>query len=81
MAAKEIRPPWFGNRGVQVIAAGAGVYVLVRAVLALLDGDWAQAFLDVCWAVLLGYVALESLRYRKRQDVRAADDAAAEPPD
>jgi|tagenome__1003787_1003787.scaffolds.fasta_scaffold20751072_2 hypothetical protein len=81
MAAAEIRPPWFGNRGVPVIAAVATVYVLVRAVMALLDSDWAQAFLDVCWGVLFSYAALESLRFRKRQDARAADEAPADPPD
>jgi len=37
VAAAPFRPPWFGNRGVQVLAAGALVFNLVQLVLRLVD--------------------------------------------
>ncbi len=77
MAAAPFRPPWFGNRGVQVLAGGALAYSLVQMVQHLVDGDWGQAFLSFAWCVLFGYVVLESLRSRREQE--AAQDADRDP--
>lgn len=77
MATAPFRPPWFGNRGVQVLAAGALGYNLVQLVLRLVDAEWGAAFLCFAWSVLFGYVLIESLRFRRQQD--AARDGAAEP--
>ncbi|NEK56483.1 hypothetical protein GCU56_01155 [Geodermatophilus sabuli] len=79
MAAAPLRPPWFGNRGVQVLAAGALAYNLVQLVLQLVDADWGAAFLSFAWGVLFGYVLVESLRFRRQQD--AAPDDGAQPGD
>ena len=79
MAATPFRPPWFGNRGVQVLAGGALAYCLVQLVLQLVDGLWSQAFLDFAWSVLFGYVLVESLRFRREQD--AASGKPVEPGD
>ena len=79
MAPAPLRPPWFGNRGVQVLAAGALVYNLVQLVRQLVDADWGPAFLSFAWSVLFGYVLLESLRFRRQQD--AAPDEPAGPGD
>ncbi|MGY1661104.1 hypothetical protein ACI78Q_07775 [Geodermatophilus sp. SYSU D00705] len=79
MAAAPIRPPWFGNRGLQVVAAGALAYSLVQLVLHLVDGRGGEAFLSFAWCVLFGYVLVESLRFRRQQD--AARDEPAEPGD
>ena len=49
MANAPLRPPWFGNRGVQVLAVGALAYNLVQLVLHLVDAEWGAAF-----AALLG---------------------------
>ena len=68
MATAPLRPPWFGNRGVQVLAAGALAYNLVQIVVQLVDARWGQAFLSFAWSVLFGYVLLESLRFRRQQD-------------
>ncbi|HYO35756.1 MAG TPA: hypothetical protein VER97_06755 [Geodermatophilus sp.] len=68
MAATPFRPPWFGNRGVQVLAGGALAYNLVQIVLQLVDADWGAAFLSFAWSVLFGYVLVESLRFRREQD-------------
>ena len=68
MATAPFRPPWFGNRGVQVLAAGALAYNLVQLVVQLVDTDWGAAFLSFAWSVLFGYVLLESLRFRRQQD-------------
>ena len=68
MAAAPSRPPWFGNRGVQVLAAAALAYSLVQLVGQLLDGAWGEAFLYFAWCVLFGYVLVESLRFRREQD-------------
>lgn len=76
MATAPFRPPWFGNRGVQVLAAGALAYVLVRMVLQLVEGDWGSAFLSFAWGVLAGYVLLESVRFRQDQE-RTRDEPAA----
>ena len=67
MAAAPFRPPWFGNRGVQVLAAGAGAYTLVQLVVQLLDARWGEAFLSFAWTVLFGYVRVESLRSPREQ--------------
>ena len=75
MAAAPFRPPWFGNRGVQVLAAGALAYSLVQLVVQLVDAEWGPAFLSFAWSVLFGYVLLESLRFRRQQDA-APDDPA-----
>ena len=77
MAPAPYRPPWFGNRGVQVLAGGALVYVLVQLVVQLLDGRWGEAFLFFAWSVLFGYVLTESLRFRRDQD--AAGSGTADP--
>ncbi|MGY1821998.1 hypothetical protein [Geodermatophilus sp. SYSU D00079] len=77
MATAPFRPPWFGNRGVQVLAAGALVYSLVQLVLQAVDGEWGEAFLSFAWGVLFGYVLVESLRFRRQQD--AARDEPAGP--
>ena len=68
MAPAPFRPPWFGNRGVQVLAAGALAYSLVQLVVQLVDGGWGEAFLHLAWSVLFGYVLVESLRFRREQD-------------
>ncbi|SDX74750.1 hypothetical protein SAMN05661080_01033 [Modestobacter sp. DSM 44400] len=83
MATDPYRPPWFANRGVQLLAAGALIYNAVRLVLRLVDGEWGAAFLAFAWSVLFGYVAIESLRFRRQQDAAGeqADDAPAEPTD
>ena len=75
------RPPWFGNRGVQVLAAGALVYNLVQLVRQLVDADWGPAFLSFAWSVLFGYVLLESLRFRRQQDAErdTTQDGPGEP--
>ena len=77
MAPAPFRPPWFGNRGVQVLAGGALVYVLVQLVVQLLDGRWGEAFLFFAWSVLFGYVLSESVRFRRDQD--AAGSGTADP--
>ncbi|WNV75980.1 hypothetical protein [Geodermatophilus sp. DSM 44513] len=64
------RPPWFGNRGVQVLAGAALVYSLVQLVGHLVDAQWGSAFLDVAWCVLFGYVLVESLRFRRDQEAQ-----------
>ena len=79
MAATPFRPPWFGNRGVQVLAGGALVYTLVQLVAQLVDADWGAAFLSFAWSVLFGYVLVESLRFRREQE--AERDEPAEPGD
>ncbi len=79
MATAPLRPPWFGSRGVQALAAGALAYNLVQLVLQLLDAEWSAAFLSFAWSVLFGYVLVESLRFRRQQD--AARDEPAEPGD
>ena len=79
MATAPLRPPWFGTRGVQVLAGGALAYNLVQLVRQLLDADWGPAFLSFAWSVLFGYVLLESLRFRRQQD--GAPDAPADPAD
>ena len=68
MAAAPFRPPWFGNRGVQVLAGCALAYSLVLLVGQLVDGAWGEAFLYFAWCVLFGYVLVESLRFRRDQD-------------
>ncbi len=79
MATAPLRPPWFGNRGVQVLAAGALAYNLVQLVVQLIDAEWGPAFLSFAWSVLFGYVLVESLRFRQQQD--ATRDEPAEPTD
>ncbi len=79
MATAPLRPPWFGSRGVQALAAGALAYNLVQLVLQLLDAEWSAAFLSFAWSVLFGYVLVESLRFRRQED--AARDEPAEPGD
>jgi hypothetical protein len=79
VAAAPFRPPWFGNRGVQVLAAGAAAYTLVQLVVQLLDAQWGEAFLSFAWTVLFGYVLVESLRFRRDQD--AHRDEPVEPGD
>lgn len=77
MAATPFRPPWFGNRGVQVLAGGALVYALVQLVSRLLDADWGAAFLSFAWSVLFGYVLVESLRFRREQEAGRDDPGGA----
>jgi hypothetical protein len=79
VAAAPFRPPWFGNRGVQVLAAGALAYTLVQLVVQLVDAQWGQGFLSFAWSVLFGYVLVESLRFRRQQD--ADRDEPVEPGD
>ena len=79
MAATPFRPPWFGNRGVHVLAGGALVYSLVQLVAQLAGADWGAAFLSFAWCVLFGYVLVESLRFRREQE--AGRDEPAEPGD
>ncbi len=52
-----------------MLAAAALVYSLVQMVSMLGDGDWGEAFLRFAFGVLFGYVLLESLRFRRSQDV------------
>ncbi len=75
MAVAPFRPPWFGNRGVQVLAAAALAYSLVQLVVQAVDAEWGQAFLSFAWSVLFGYVLVESLRFRREQDA-ARDEPA-----
>ena len=79
MAAAPFRPPWFGNRGVQILAAGALAYSLVQLVVQLVDAEWGPAFLSFAWSVLFGYVLVESLRFRRKQE--AERDEPVEPDD
>ena len=79
MAPAPFRPPWFGNRGVQILAAGALAYSLVQLVVQLVDAEWGPAFLSFAWSVLFGYVLVESLRFRREQD--AERDEPVEPDD
>ena len=79
MAAAPFRPPWFGNRGVQILAAGALAYSLVQLVAQLVDAEWGPAFLSFAWSVLFGYVLVESLRFRREQE--AERDEPVEPDD
>jgi hypothetical protein len=79
VATAPLRPPWFGNRGVQLLAAGALAYNLVQLVVQLVDAEWGQAFLSFAWSVLFGYVLIESLRFRRQQD--ATRDESVEPGD
>ena len=79
MAVTPFRPPWFGNRGVQVLAAGALAYSLVQLVGQLVDDAWGEAFLSFAWSVLFGYVLVESLRFRREQE--ADRDEPVEPDD
>ena len=79
MAPAPFRPPWFGNRGVQVLAAGALAFNVVQLVLRLVDAQWGQAFLSFAWSVLFGYVLVESLRFRREQE--AERDEPVEPDD
>lgn len=74
MAAAPFRPPWFGSRGLQVLAAGALAYNLVQLVLQLVDAEWGQAFLSFAWSVVFGYVLFESLSFRRQQDAAAEDE-------
>ena len=78
MATAPLRPPWFGSRGVQVLAAGALAYNLVQLVLQLLDAEWSRAFRSFAWSVLFGYVLVESLRFRQVQDATPEEPG---PPD
>jgi hypothetical protein len=79
VATVPLRPPWFGNRGVQVLAGGALAYNLWQLVVLLVDAEWGRAFLSFAWSVLFGYVLVESLRFRRHQD--AIRDEPAEPGD
>ena len=75
MPAAPFRPPWFGNRGVQLLAAAALAYSLVQLVGQLVDAAWGEAFLSFAWSVLFGYVLVESLRFRREQDADRAEPA------
>ncbi len=75
MAPAPFRPPWFGNRGVQLLAAGALAYHLVQLVRQLVDTDWGPAFLSFAWSVLFAYVLIESLRFRRQQDATPGEPA------
>jgi hypothetical protein len=83
MAAAPFRPPWFGNVGVQGLAAVAVVYNLYQLVRNVVDERYGAAFESFAFCVLFGYVLLESLRTRKEQQQRAAtgDDAPADSTD
>ena len=76
MATAPFRPPWFGNRGVQVLAAGALAYNLVQIFVQLVAAEWGPAFLSFAWSVLFGYVLNESVRFRKEQRAAAGDEPA-----
>ena len=77
MAATPFRPPWFGNRGVQVLAGGALVYSLVQLAAQLVGADWGAAFLSFAWSVLFGYVLVESLRFRREQEAERDEPGGA----
>ena len=79
MANAPIRPPWLANRGVQVVAAGAAAYNLWQLVAKLVDGRGSEAFLSFAYAVVFGYVLLESLRARRDREAAAAAAEAEEP--
>jgi hypothetical protein len=49
------------------------VYALVQMVSQLVDGDWGEAFLRFAFAVVFGYVLMESLRFRRSQDAAPQD--------
>ena len=79
MAAAPNRPPWFGNVGVQVLAAAAVLYNLYQLVTKVVDEQYGEAFLSFAWSVLFGYVFLESLRTRREQKAAADDEPAGSP--
>ena len=82
MDAAPFRPPWVGNVSLQVVPAAAALHHLVRLVLALVAARGGDAFLSFAWAVVCGYVLLESVRFRKQQQQRAAaDESTADPTD
>jgi uncharacterized membrane protein YwaF len=81
MAAAPLRPPWFGNVGVQLLAGAALLYNLVQLVSRVVDGRLGEAFLSFAWSVLFGYVLVESWRFRRQQQAVADDDAPSEPAD
>ncbi|GAA4737405.1 hypothetical protein GCM10023328_17520 [Modestobacter marinus] len=76
--AAPFRPPWFGNRGVQLLAGVAVAYNLVAIALRLVDGEWGEAFLSFAWTVVFGYVLVESLRFRQQQESDAGQDPATD---
>lgn len=78
--AAPFRPPWFGHRGVQLLAGVAVAFNLVAVVLRLVDGELGEAFLSFAWTVVFGYVLVESLRFRTQQDA-GRDDAPVDPTD
>jgi hypothetical protein len=81
MANAPLRPPWFGNVGVQVLAGIAVVYNVVQLVVKVVDGRYGDAFLSFAWTVLFGHVLLESVRARRGQQAAADPDGGSEPAD
>ncbi|MQA32671.1 hypothetical protein [Modestobacter roseus] len=82
MAAAPFRPPWFGHPVLPIVAGAAALYNAVQLVLRLVDGLWGEAFLSFAWCAVFGYVAVESLRFRREQETaRAAGDDAPPPPE
>ena len=63
-----------------MLAGGAAAFNVVQVVLKLVDGEPAEAFLSFAYAVVFGYVLMESLAVRRAQQAeRAAEARAAEP--
>jgi hypothetical protein len=79
--AAPFRPPWFGHIGVLVLAGVAVLYNVVQLVGKVVDGQYGEAFLSFAWAVVFGYVLVESLRFRRQQQAGAEDGAPVDPTD
>jgi hypothetical protein len=80
VATAPVRPPWFGNRAVQLLGALVAVYSLVQVVLHLVDGEYGSAFLSFAYGVVFGYIGVESWRFRQQQVAAAARDTDGPPP-
>jgi hypothetical protein len=77
VAKQPVRPPWLGNWGVQLLGIGLSLYNAVQLVLHLVDGEYGSAFLSFAYAVVFGYVALESWRTRQELAAKAAGERPA----
>ena len=60
-----------------MLAGGAAAFNVVQVVLKLVDGEPAEAFLSFAYAVVFGYVLMESLAVRRAQQAEQAAAARA----
>ena len=77
MANGPVRPPWLGNWGVQIVGIGLALYNAVQLVLHLVEGEYGSAFLSFAYAVVFGYVALESWRTRQELAAKRSEERPA----